>query len=81
MARVGICIGSVLSAELMNTAVEELCNVVEKERHAGIKLVKDLSAAAVLVSSMAATAVGLIIFIPRFFYLLNEYLHEVQSFI
>ena len=60
-----ICIGTVVSAELINTAIEELCNIICTEAHPGIKLVKDLAAAAVLVVVVSAAISGLVIFIPK----------------
>jgi len=60
-----ICIGAVLAAELINTAIEELCNIVHKEKHDGIKLVKDMAAAAVLVTAISAAVCGTVIFIPK----------------
>lgn len=52
-------------AELFNTALEKAMDFVSKESHPQIKLVKDLSAAAVLVTSIAALIAGGIIFIPK----------------
>lgn len=67
-----ICIGAVLAAELMNTAIEQLCNMVYKERHQVIKRIKDLSAAAVLVIAMSAAICAAIIFIPKIILLINQ---------
>ena len=61
-----ICIAMVLFAEMVNTAVETLCNAVHPERHPAIKATKDLAAGAVLVCSIAALIVGLIIYLPKF---------------
>ena len=58
-----ICL--VLSLEIINTAIEELCDYTQPAFHPQIKKVKDLSAAAVLVSAVSALAIGLIIFIPK----------------
>lgn len=58
--------GLVWMAELFNTAIEKLADKVTKEYSEQIKLVKDLSAAAVLVISIVAVITGLIIFIPKF---------------
>ena len=55
----------VLSAELFNTAIEQLCDVVEANIHPGIKRVKDIAAAAVLLSAMAALVTGALVFIPK----------------
>jgi undecaprenol kinase/diacylglycerol kinase (ATP) len=62
---VTICIGIVFTLELVNTAIENMANFVSKEYHESIKKVKDLAAAAVFVAAIAATIVGLIIFVPK----------------
>src|ERR1700741_1491525 len=53
-----ICISAVISLELINTAIEIFCDFVYKEQHEKIKSIKDISAAAVLVSSVGALLVG-----------------------
>ena len=58
-------IGIVMSAELFNTAIEELCDMVKSEQHPHVAKIKDLAAAGVLVSSFTALVVGLIIFVPH----------------
>lgn len=60
-----LCTALVLSMEMLNTAVEKLCDVVHKEIHPGIKLTKDIAAGAVLVSAVIAAICGSIIFIPK----------------
>ncbi|MEA3178072.1 MAG: undecaprenol kinase [Gammaproteobacteria bacterium] len=50
--------GSVLAAELFNTALEHLADHLHPDTHAQIQIVKDCAAAAVLVASCAAVAVG-----------------------
>ena len=67
-----ICIGFVLCMEMINTAIEQLCNIVRKETHAGIKVIKDISAAAVLISAIIAFICGSIIFIPKIIIYLNS---------
>ncbi len=62
-----LCMTSVISMELLNTALEYLCNVVQPDHHPFIKNVKDIAAAAVLITAIASIACGLIIFIPKFF--------------
>ena len=61
----GFCIAFVLTMELINTAIEKLCDVVSMEIQPGIKKVKDITAAAVLVSAMFSLLAGIIIFLPR----------------
>ena len=50
--------GAVLTAELLNTAVERLADELHPQDSPGIGLVKDCAAAAVLVASLAAVAVA-----------------------
>lgn len=60
----------VLSAEALNSAIEKLCNHLHPEIHPSIKSVKDIAAAAVLISSIIAIVIGGIIFFPRIYCLL-----------
>ena len=62
-----LCIAGVLSLELLNTALEKLVDLVSPSKHPLAGMAKDLSAAAVLVFSIASAIVGLIIFYPYFF--------------
>ncbi len=57
----------VWTAEIFNTAIEKTMDFISKERHPQIKLVKDLAAAAVLITALSAIIVGAIIFIPKLF--------------
>lgn len=50
--------GSVLAAELFNTALEYLADHLHPQTHAQIQIVKDCAAAAVLVAACAAAAVA-----------------------
>lgn len=53
----------VLTAEIVNTVVEDICDKVEPERDAAIGKIKDMMAGYVLVSSAAAVIVGLFLFL------------------
>jgi diacylglycerol kinase len=57
-----IAIGLVWISEAFNTAMERLCNVVTKDLHPLIKQVKDISAAAVLLSAVVAIVIGSFVF-------------------
>ena len=57
--------GFVWTAELFNTAIEKLADMLSKEFHPGIKFIKDVSAAAVLLSAITAFLTGVIIFLPK----------------
>ena len=61
------CIAVVLSLEMMNSAIEKLCNLVQPTYHPVIKTIKDISAGAVLWASIISTIAGLIIFLPKIF--------------
>ena len=52
-------------AELFNTAIEKTADLITLEQHPQIKLIKDFSAAAVLIASGAAVAAAVIIFLPK----------------
>lgn len=60
-----LCIGSVIASETFNSALEYLADFVSPEYSAQIGAVKDLSAAAVLFTAIAAGAAGAVIFIPK----------------
>lgn len=60
-----LCIGLVLSAEIFNSAIEQLTDLVSPERNEKAGKVKDLAAGAVLVSAIASAIIGLIIFLPK----------------
>ncbi len=57
----------VISLELVNTAIENLADLVTREQKPLVGKIKDISAAAVLVSAMAAIVLGLIIFTKYLF--------------
>jgi diacylglycerol kinase len=65
MMAIVMAAGFVWSAELFNTAIEKLADRVTKESDPRIKFIKDVSAAAVLVSAFAALITGMIIFLPK----------------
>ena len=60
-----LTIALVLTAEAINTAIENLVDMVSPERKPQAGLIKDISAGAVLISALGAAIVGLIIFGPK----------------
>ncbi len=64
------CIAAVLSLEMMNSAIEKLCNYVQPDFHPAIKTIKDIAAGAVLWMAIASAIIGCIIFIPKILLLL-----------
>lgn len=63
-----ILIAAVLSLEMINTAIEQLCNLHTKEQNPSIKIIKDVSAGAVLLAATASVVCGGIIFIPKIYW-------------
>lgn len=55
----------VFMAEMFNTAIEIMMDMLKDEYHIRIKLIKDISAAVVLLSALNAIAVGAILFIKK----------------
>jgi diacylglycerol kinase len=55
-------IALVISLELINTAIENLVDLVTLERKPLAGKIKDIAAAAVLVSAIASAVVGMVIF-------------------
>ena len=56
-----IASGLVIASELLNTAIEKLTDLIHPERHPLAGKVKDISAAAVLISALSALAVAAIV--------------------
>ena len=55
-----LCIGVVIAAELFNTAIEKLVDLVSPQQHPVAGQVKDIAA----VCAATAAIIGLIVFIP-----------------
>jgi undecaprenol kinase len=49
---------AVLAAELFNTAIEHLADVLHPEESPGVRIVKDCAAAGVLITVLGALGVG-----------------------
>ena len=62
-----IAITGVIVTEMINTAVEELVNILSPEHRKEAALAKNVCAAAVLLAAIGAMIVGGLIFIPRMF--------------
>lgn len=61
-----ITIFSVIAMELINTVIEKVMDIVSPEKSEKVRLIKDISAAMVLISAIAAILIGLLLFIPEF---------------
>lgn len=66
-----IVIMAVFCAELFNTAIEKLTDIVSPQYSKAAGIVKDIAASAVLVCAIGSAAVGIIIFGRRILALFN----------
>ncbi len=62
-----ITVTLVLIAEIFNTAIEMMMDMFTDKYHTLVKLVKDISAAMVVLASLNAVAVGYILFVRKIF--------------
>lgn len=62
-----LCIALILALEGVNTAIEEIADFIHPEHHTKIGLIKDLAAGAVFIFAIAASIIGCLIYIPKFF--------------
>ena len=67
-----LCIAMVLVAELFNTALEFLTDLVSPDYNKKAGLVKDMGAGAVLITAICALVIGLIIFVPKLLVLIHH---------
>ena len=61
-----LTMSAVVCLEIVNSAIESLCNKVTKENDPLIKLAKDMAAGSVLIAAISSVIIGCIIFIPKF---------------
>ena len=54
----------VLVSELVNTAIERLSDKITRDKDEDIRLIKDISAAAVLIAAMASILIAVFVFYP-----------------
>ena len=59
-----LCIGFVIAAESINSAVEAMVDILSPEIRPEAKIAKDTAAGAVLIAAIAAVVVGLLILGP-----------------
>ena len=63
-----LCCGAVVTAELLNTAIEKVVDLVSPEFHPLAGQAKDIAAAAVWVLCVQVAIVGLIVFVHALFF-------------
>ncbi len=59
-----VCASVVMTSEILNTSIERLADYVQREYDEDIRAVKDLAAAAALLTSGLAATIGVIVFWP-----------------
>lgn len=62
-----ICIGMVMTAEGMNTAIEGIADFIHPDFHTKIGRIKDIAAGAVGMAALIAVIVACIIYLPKIF--------------
>lgn len=55
----------VLSGEVVNTVIEDLCNKIEPNQDPAIGKIKDMAAGFVLLAALGAGAMGVILILPH----------------
>lgn len=58
---------AVLSAEIFNTAVEKICDIIHPEFDKRIGFIKDISAGAVILTAIASVVAGIFVYWKYFF--------------
>nr|WP_240961623.1 diacylglycerol kinase family protein [Nonlabens sp. Ci31] len=59
-----LCIGLIMGLEGMNTTAEAIADFIHPDFHKKIGHIKDIAAGAVVMTAIASTIVGLIIYVP-----------------
>lgn len=72
MGILGVMILLVLSAEMINTAIEEMTNLITNEHRLEAKIAKDVSAGMVLITALGSIIVGFLIFLPHILKLFRQ---------
>ena len=68
-----ISIALVFFAEITNTAIEKSLDLISQENNQLIRVIKDMTAAGVLVTAISAVIVASIIFIPRIISIITHF--------
>lgn len=68
-----LCMGAVLGAEAVNSAIERLADRVTGDEDSLIRVAKDAAAGGVLTLAIASFVIGAIIFLPRILGLLQSF--------
>lgn len=72
MAILGLTMMMVITAEMINSAIEKMVDLITKEHRQEAKIAKDVAAGMVLVTAIAAAIIGTLIFLPYVLKLLHH---------
>lgn len=70
MGILGVMIILVIVTEMINTAIENMVDLITKEYHVEAKIAKDVASGMVLVTVIGSIVVGILIFLPHILRLL-----------
>ncbi len=65
-----LCSAMVFCLEMVNSALEKICDKITTEKDVDIKWIKDVAAGSVLVASFFSLIIAFVIFAPYFYLLL-----------
>ena len=66
------CCTLVMAMEMLNTAIEKMCNLISTKFYPAIKFIKDVSAGGVLVCAIGSAITGTVIFLPKIINLIKS---------
>lgn len=65
MGILGVIILLVIAAEMINTSIEEMVDLITNEHRKEAKIAKDVAAGMVLVTAVGSIIVGILVFLPH----------------
>lgn len=71
MGILGVMILLVISAEMVNTAIEQMVDLIVNEHKKEAKIAKDVAAGMVLLTALGSVIVGILVFVPHILSLLR----------
>jgi len=71
MGILGVAILVMISAEMVNSAIEKMVDLITKEHRAEAKIAKDVAAGMVLLTSIGSAIITILIFFPYILRLFN----------
>ncbi|MDE2025921.1 MAG: diacylglycerol kinase family protein [Patescibacteria group bacterium] len=72
MGILGVIILLVIASEMINTAIEEMVDLITTEHRQEAKIAKDVAAGMVLVTAAGSVVVGILVFLPHVLRMLQQ---------